>query len=223
MRENELTYNAEQVLENYSTQIDWATRLVLDTLWGPGEWTSHDWSDVRQEATILVVTYHGIMPGWKSNKVADWESTTNGDAEQVRALLASALRLDLMQTIGRQREKEYGTTSLDALVDSGSEPSYTFEDSVIGRVDAEAGIRKRYPTLCLNMLDGYTQAEIAEIRGVTRMTVSRHISREKREFEQEQVRKNVAFLARNGLNVEGDESPEELAEAAQYMTAYLNK
>ena len=71
-------------------------------------------------------------------------------------------------------------------------------------------MHERYPYLALNVLDGFTQEQIAEANGLSRRTIIRKVNREKYAFL-------VSYVQKRGLRVEGDETLAELEEAYGYL------
>jgi len=168
---------ARSLLDRFSHEINWAVDQVATAF----DLHGADVDDLRQEADILIVTYGGLMDGWHKGKLANWESITNRNPDEVKKLLSTALRMDLSQIIGRKIEKEQPTVYLEDLPPN-EEPSYTFEDAVIDRIDGERSIRQLYPYLCRHILDGYSEIDMAREDGVTTRTIRRHIHEERERF-----------------------------------------
>lgn len=202
---------AEAALRRFSSPMRLAVAEVLGNYDLQDDYYLRD--ELEQLARIHVVTYAGLMPGWQSGKLAEWTELAEGDEEQIRLLMTKQLKLALYQSVERQRAKQ--TVSLDMLLEYDLEPiDYNQEDRMIERMDnraAEAEYRRLYPTLSRSVLDGMTQAEIAEAAGITDRWVRTLIAKEKREFL-------IAYVQRRGLQVEGDETIEDLTEAYGYLT-----
>src|SRR3954447_11309453 len=85
------------VLDRFASQIRWVTESVLASF----ELPDHMLEDLRQDASILVLSYAGIIKGRQFNKLAYIEATANGNEARVRHLLAVTLRTDLSQQVSR--------------------------------------------------------------------------------------------------------------------------
>lgn len=215
-RVRSLEVQAVNVLDQFSAQIGW----VVDSVMRSFDLEPHFRDDLRQEASTLVLSYASLLetPIWGDGRLFRWVTKAEGDEEQVRALLARQLRIDLSQTVKRQVDRTDGYSmadSLDELVEEGLEPvDETWEDTQIDLADAggDTRIHERYPSLALNMLDGFTQDQIAEAVGVTDRAIRKRITKEKRLFL-------IDYVTRKGLRVEGDETLADLAEAYGYLKA----
>lgn len=197
---------ASEALRRFDNCIKTAARNVAETF--PSVTTAED---AAQEASILVLSYAGLVPGGRhAGMLAGWERITGGAEDQVKRLVANELRLDLSEMYGREYSKQEPSVPLDSLPDS-RHPSVTFEDRALNRVDTEQ-LRLDFPYLTARYLNGLTESEIAEAEGVSRSTVTRRVAKERDVFL-------VNFLTSRGLVVEGDESAEELLEAYGHLKA----
>ena len=200
--------HAKHVLNLYAPQLRWVCDSVKDSFDLPED----DMPDWQQEARILVMSYMGIMPGRHFNMVEVWKRKSGDDPIQIRAMLAYELRIDLSQLIARSLAKTPPSTSLNDLVE---DQEFDVEDpnSEADLYNQEQANRymRRYPTLALFALEGVSQEEIAEQRGVDIRTIRRHVAREKRAFLTD-------ALKRANLVVEGDEPMAELEEAYTNVT-----
>lgn len=161
--------------------------------------------DAAQDARILLLSYAGFVPGGRhAGRLADIERITDGNDKRIRRLLTTQLRLDLSQDYGRETEKQMSTVSLDHL----PEGSYSVFTDRVGE-DIKP---KDYPYLHAHYVAGMTGAEIAEVAGVGRSTVTRRIAVEKYAFV-------LSYVKRSGLVVEGDETTDELIEAYANLKA----
>lgn len=203
---------SRNVLDRFSNQIGWVVDSVMESF----ELEDHFYDDLRQEANIRVLTFAGILEGYDEGLLFKFVKKAEGDEKQVKAMLGKQLRLRLSQLVSRQIEKNNGesmTGSLDALVEEGREPvDETFEARTINLVNGGSllDMHERYPYLAANILDGFTQDQIAEAMNITSRTVRNRIMREKRQFL-------IDYLTRAGLVVEGDETLDELSEAFGYL------
>jgi CRP-like cAMP-binding protein len=212
-RVRDLDTQARNVLERFGSQIIW----VVDSVANSFDLEPHFRDDLKQDAKIRVLTYADLMEGWGHGRLFRWVKKTQGEENQVKALLARQLRIDLSQIVSRQVGKTDGLTmpdSLDEMIEEGDEPvDELFETRVLDLVvGSETDMHDRYPWLSLNVLDGYTQDQIAEANGVSRRTVIRKIGREKYAFL-------ISYVKRQGLRIEGDETMAELEEAYGYLKA----
>ncbi|HYS44062.1 MAG TPA: hypothetical protein VEM32_08795 [Geobacteraceae bacterium] len=180
-----------------------------------------DYPDLRREAEILVAAYAGLMnrPARGGGRLAKWETAASGNEARVKAFLAAQLRIDLSQVVSRRIEKEnggYQVLSLEELAEAGEDlVSKLQEKAQINNADGELEylrLRRLYPAFSRNVLDGYTQAEIAEADNAGLRTVERRIAEEKRAFLLE-------YTTSRGLVAEGDETIAELLEARGYLKA----
>jgi hypothetical protein len=162
----------DQALETYANQIGWVAASVAAEFGGKIEE-----DDLRQEASVLVLSYAGAVKGTHYGKIGKLEQMTGNDASQVQKLLARTLHQDLRRIAGRLAGRELNTTSLEDIA-PGDEPSYTIDAPVAANISARA-LRRRYPTLVRHFLDGYSVAEIAEQGKTTVGAVKMRIAREK--------------------------------------------
>ena len=167
----------EAVKARFKVEIEWATRVVLSYF----ENYTVDYDDVYQEAVNLVMTYAGFNSGWQSGLLIQLEKKTEGDEKRIHRILATTLRMNLAHIVGRIVERDNPVTFFDDLAPN-AEPSYTFEDSTISRIDNDRIMRKNYPILCLNILDGYTQPEIAQMHNLSERTIRSRMAAEKARF-----------------------------------------
>lgn len=212
-RVRDLDTQARNVLDQFKTQIYW----VVDSVATSFDLEPHFREDLRQDAKIRVLTYAGLMDGWGYDRLFRWVKATHGQDNQVKALLAKQLRIDLAQIVSRQVGKTDGKTmpdSLDQIIEDEVEPvDELFEDRVLDIVvGSNTDMHDKYPWLSLNVLDGFTQDQIAEANDVSRRTVIRKINREKYAFL-------IGYVRRQGLRTEGDETMAELEEAYGYLKA----
>jgi hypothetical protein len=137
-------------------------------------------------------------------------------------LLARQLRISLAQIVTRQIEhnaQHFSLESLDTFISEdddnpADEPAdYEWEDRCIAAVDnsrESQRFHRLYPTLAKNVLDGLTQAEIAQELGIGHATVERRIAKEKHQFL-------IDSVMSRGLKMEGDETDDELQEAYEFL------
>lgn len=165
--------NAQNVLNRFKSQISWVSQSVTHAFGN-----ALDLEDVEQEASIRVLNYAGAVDnGWGHGKLAGWESRSRGNEKDVKALLATQLRRDLNQKFYREVRQTLAAGSLDDIDES--EAAYDdFEEKVVSRLDGY-NLRKAYPTLVLHFLDGYSEQEIADSKGVSVRTIKRQVVREK--------------------------------------------
>ncbi len=170
---------ARRVLGRFTKEIRWAAHLVASMF--PA---TIDYEDALQEARLLILTYAGLTTsGWNNGLLAQIESQTNGNEDEIHRLVAKELRVNLSQEIGRRLDPVV-MTSLEPLLGTKFEPSDEhdqMEDRVIKRVDFKAELprlRTEYPYLVAHEIDGLTESEIADALGVTHQTVHYHIKHE---------------------------------------------
>ena len=112
---------ARNVLERFSNQIGW----VVDSVAVSFDLEPHFKDDLRQEANIRVITYADLLEGWGAGRLFRWVKKTEGEENQVKALLGRQLRIDLSQIVSRQVGRTNGETmpaSLDEMVEEGEDP-----------------------------------------------------------------------------------------------------
>lgn len=194
---------AEQVLSRFDVAIRTAVSSLLTRIDRRSD--THLRDELTQDARIRVITFAGLMPGWQSGKLWEWERIAEGDEHQVSLLLTRQLRLALMQGLGRQPSPD-GRFD-DDIIDHLSRDNYDKPDDEI----AESEYRERYPILASNVFDGDTQQMIANRLGVDERTVRRHIAAEKRAFLSRHIREI-------GGRVNGDEPLDTLTEKYARLT-----
>jgi hypothetical protein len=203
---------AERVLDRFAIPMGLAVSQVMRDRCMESDSSLRD--ELEQEARVLVITYAGLLRGWHSGKLNNWTAEAKGDEEQINLLVTNSLKMDLGQILGRQLQKGDRLVSLDLMLEQGIDPADNhWEDRVTDHIDNRSQgrrYRELYPTLARNVLDGFTQEEIAEADGVDARTVRRHIAKEKRAFL-------LDFVQRRGLTVDGDETMEELTEAYENL------
>ena len=179
---------ARHVLARFSREISWCAQVVH------GRFPSiMPYEDVLQEARLLVLTYAGLTKtGRHHGRLIDMEWQAQGDDYETHRILATDLKLDLLQIIGRISESEpLPTTALEPLIGTRYEPSDEhdlMEERIIKRVDFRRELprlRKLFPYLMAHTVDGLTEAEIAEACRVHQPSVSRRIQREAKRAEAE--------------------------------------
>ena len=137
-----------------------------------------DRDDATQEARLLLMSYAGILPGRHNGVLTSIEQ-----AAHPRALLATQLRLDLYDVIGKRLSRIPPTYSLNEVIEKEADPLDEYlEDRIIERVDAERDIYSRYPYLTMVILDGMTHLEDANHAGVSERTVLNRLAEEKARF-----------------------------------------
>lgn len=195
---------ATEVLSRFDNCIKTVARNVAETF--PSVTTAED---AAQDASILVLSYAGLVPGGRhAGKLVDIERETGGNETRIKNILSTQLRLDLSQDYGRELEKQPMTVPLEMVHENIIPPRFDLNESL----RAEEGFRKRYPTLALWLVDDMTEEQIAEMAGVTTRTVERRIAKEKCEYL-------TRYARRGGLRVVGDESLAELQEACAHLRA----
>jgi hypothetical protein len=203
------TVDAESILRSYDRVIKQAVKSVSAEFGGLIET-----DDLQQEASIRLVTYAGLMPGWMSGALKKWQE----EAKDLEAVVSYNLKIALRQYAARYLEKTYPRDeiplSLDYLASVGKEPAVEgWEDAVIERVDTERDMRRRYPLLAARALDDMSNEQMAKREGVSLATIERRIAKEKHRAEL------TKYLTDGGLRVEGNETVKELEEAAGYLRA----
>jgi hypothetical protein len=200
---------ASTVIDRFAPQVRW----IVDSLLRSFELEPHWEDDLRQDANILVLSYAGFIRGTHYGILAKIESMVSQDEKQVTSLIAFRLRKDLTQQVSRMLTKIPPSTSIEVILNNDREFDIEDRYSEADLYNTEQANRylRKYPTLALNALEGLTQEQIAEQRGVTLRTVERHIAQEKRAFLTD-------TLKRANLVVEGDETMAELEEAYGYVT-----
>jgi len=199
---------ASAVLDRFAPQIRW----IVDTILRSFELEPHWEDDLCQDANILVLSYAGFIRGTHYGILDSIESLVNRDENQVRKLVAFRLRKDLTQQVSRSLTRMLPSTSLNDLVeDQEFDALDSSSEADLYNTEQANRYMRKYPTLALNALEGFTQEQIALLRGTTVRTVERHIAREKRSFLTD-------GLKRAGLVVEGDETMEDLEEAYTNVT-----
>jgi hypothetical protein len=172
------TTEADTVLARFDRQITKATYQVHCT------YPAADTDDIRQEASILVTTYAGLMPGRHSGILRDWERRVNDDESQVRGLMAYELRLDLLRIFGRAEAQRIPTDSIDAMPDT-RQPSYEPEGSWAARIDLDGYVAKEYPYLTLSAVDGLSVEEVSIVTSESVATVKRRLAVERRKAQRD--------------------------------------
>jgi hypothetical protein len=207
---------AEQkaLLERFDNQVNWVCWSVAESFGLPNHGLNVD--DLREEAIVLVITYAGYNDEASdgSKRLAKWIKDANGDDDQVQHFLARQLRIDLSRIVGRYLKDETDLVSLSNPNLENVLAGLDMEDHVIDKADRDResrNVRKNYPAFAKNILDGFTQEEIALDMGVSLSTVKRRITAEKRAYL-------IDFVTRHGLRCEGDETIEELSEAYNNLT-----
>jgi hypothetical protein len=165
---------ARRVLNRFSRQIDHAARVAVDRF-SPKVETD----DAKQEASLLVLSYAGLVQGRLSGQLDRWTKFAGGDERRIRGFLGKQLMLDVQQVFGRQLEHDVTGVSLENLPPS-REPSCSPEDGWIARIDQERYVRKEYPYLAMLALDEMTEAEMSAETGVPDRTIRRRLAEERR-------------------------------------------
>ena len=163
-----------QALKRFSRQIKYAARLTVRTFR-----PSVPLEDAMQEASVLVITYAGLMPGRHSGKLAQIEHDAEGDERRVQAILSAQLAKDMYQIFGRLTAKQETFTSLDNLPPR-FQPNENPEDHWIAGIDHDRYIREQYPYLYMHAIENLTLDEVAKRTGEGTATVDRRIAVEKR-------------------------------------------
>ena len=205
--------DAADILDRFAVQIRWVVWSIRKSF----KLEYHYIDDLTQEASLLVLSYAGIVPGIHYGRLKHMESEADYTESRVKSLLAMTLRLDLTQKVSRSlmRVPPKGNKTLDNLIESGTEPSEPSHESETHERMDETKYLRRYPLFARNVLDGVSQPILAELLGVSLPTVERRIRGEKRSFLASQLR-------RRGIVVEGDESMSELEEAYRYSLIERN-
>lgn len=199
------------LIERFNKQIWSAVDAVVETFRLPQHGV--DRTDVRQEAETLVMLYGGLTDKerWGYGELTSWD---NGNESETQALLTSHLRRNLLQIVGRKLTNQIDATSIDLLIDEGSEPADEgWEQRMVNRMDRQREakiLRKSYPVFAASIFDDKTQSEIAAQFHITDRTVRNRIASEKRSYLAD-------FISRHGLKVEGDETLEEMTETYRYL------
>jgi hypothetical protein len=202
------------LIDRFESQVNWVCWSVAESFGLPNHGLNVD--DLREEAIVLVVTYAGYndVPSDGSKRLDKWTDVTNGDEDQISRLLGKQLRLDLTRIVSRYLKDETDLVSLSNPHLENVLTGLDMEDQVINKADRDResrNVRKNYPAFAKNILDGFTQEEIALDMGVSLSTVKRRISAEKRAYL-------IDYVTRHGLRCEGDETIEELSEAYNNLT-----
>jgi hypothetical protein len=173
-----MTDTAETVLSRFDQQISRAVYQVHST------YPAIDTDDIRLEATVLVVTYAGLMPGRHHGILRHWARAVDNDEAQIRGLLAYELRLDLLRTLGPAEARRIPADSIDAMPPA-RQPSYEPESKWVDRIDLDGYVSREYPFLVLSAVDGLSDEEIADATGVPLRTVGRHLATERRKAQRD--------------------------------------
>jgi hypothetical protein len=192
------------VLDRFSRVINRVITSIMVNL----ELPSQTREDIHQDASILLLSYAGVIEGIHHKKLFEIENLCEDDETRIETLISETLKHDLNQRILRELNKQLPFTdeSLDMIVESSREPGYL--EDVIDQMD-ETRLRQRYPEFVMFVIDGLTQEAIAEIQKISIDTVQRRIFGQKRSFLLTRVKQC-------GIVVEGDESIDELEEAYQH-------
>lgn len=213
MTEQNTDMQALALLERFSSQLRWTVQSVVQTLDLPNEY----YGIVRNRAEAWLMTYASLdkSPSDGYGRLDAWIEHTQGDENQIKHLVAMQLRRDLtkhyLRVMKRNGNEQEYVSSFEVLVNTSNEPTDdNWESRTIinmgSRADNETRLMRKYPLLSANVLEGTTQAELANHMEVGHATIERRIAGEKRNFLAD-------FLKHNGLHIEGNETLEELQEA----------
>lgn len=210
---NDTDRKAEDLINNrFAKAIRIAVSHTLKAV--EKERDNHLRDELNQEARVLVLRYAGIMDGWGFGRLARFATQTDNDEAQIQLLVINQLKIDLAQILERSRTES--ESSFHIIEKFGLEPvDYAQEDRIIEQVDRREEvntIRLLYPTLARNVIDGMTQAEIAEENGTSERWIRYKIASEKKAFL-------TGVIRHKGLVITGDESIDELVEAYEFLTA----
>lgn len=164
---------ANEVLATYASVVKNVTRHIVTTFE-----PNVEYDDANQEAKLLLMSYAGILPGRHNGLLARFEA-----AKYPRALLATQLRLDMYDLIGKRLSRIPPTYSLNEIIEKEADPLDEYlEDRIIERIDAERDVYSKYPYLTMTVLDNLSHREVANHMGVSKRTVYSRIIEERERF-----------------------------------------
>lgn len=170
---------AQAVLTRFRTQINHAARLTVS-----GFEPAVELDDAMQEASLLVLSYAGIIKGTHYRTLMRAERDAEGNEQRVRKIISSKLKRDLMQELGRLAVRTETCASLENLPES-REPTHDPEDGWISRMDLKGYVRKEYPYLYMTAVEELPQDIIAAITGQTDRTIRNRLAIEKRKAQRD--------------------------------------
>ena len=157
----------DDVIVRFRFQVDQA---VKNTVARYGQWWI-DADDLRQYAREMLTEYR------RSGKIDQWRAKTGGDRNQMDRYALRELNCDLadeVRKIIRRKSNEVLVAGLDNVPSQAESP----EDSAQW---------VSWPVLDMWIRWGMTIREIAEVKGVSRMTAQRMLDKEREEAKSASV------------------------------------
>ncbi|MGH7238846.1 MAG: hypothetical protein ACREHG_02145, partial [Candidatus Saccharimonadales bacterium] len=196
---------AVKVLNRFAPQIRWVVESVMQSF----ELEPHFKDDLKQEAEIQVMSFAGLLdkPIWMFGSLEKWESQSNGDEAQVKAMLGYQLRIALSQITSRMihRNGEFSMhDSLDRIQeewntepDSGpgetfnaqkppEEPIVNYDEVMMTLADPGTKYLRRfvreYPFLAMQTIGNMSIEDIRSAAGITRDQARYRLKLERRDL-----------------------------------------